>query len=209
MKSKLRLRLSLILFVLIALLVVAACKRSEQRVEAAREETAPAREETTPAVDIDRDAPLSMAERDFITWAAGFHTTQRVLSQFALQRSTNEDVRTFAQQVVDDDLKAFQELAGLMQKHGVNEPITVQEARRSLSRLEPLSGPAFDREFGNIMVESNREALDTYLVQSNAAQHADIRRYASHFVPTLMNHMKQAEQLQRDISTRLSQSASK
>jgi putative membrane protein len=73
---------------------------------------------TTPATTSAADK-LDRSDRKFIEKAAECNHKEMALSELAAQRATNQQVRSFAQQIVTDHTKANQQLMQLAQAKGV------------------------------------------------------------------------------------------
>jgi predicted outer membrane protein len=67
-------------------------------------------------------AEVSSSDRRFVTEAAEAGQAEIAHSQLALQRATNEDVKRFAQRMVDDHTKTNQELMQLASSKGITLP---------------------------------------------------------------------------------------
>src|SRR4051812_35854329 len=81
---------------------------------------------------------------DFILDAAKGGMAEVELGKLAAQRAQNDEVKKFAQRMVDDHSKANEELKQIAQSKSIKLPEELEAKHKSLmQRLEKLNGPAF------------------------------------------------------------------
>ena len=68
------------------------------------------------------DSRVSSADRRFVTEAAGAGMAEVAHGQLAVQRASNQEVKNFAQRMIDDHTKANQELMQLAMNKGISLP---------------------------------------------------------------------------------------
>jgi putative membrane protein len=73
------------------------------------------------------------------------------------------------------------------------------EQQAVVSRLEKLSGKAFDREYMREMVNDHVKDISEFERAASHATNADIKQFVSEALPTLREHLK----LAREISGKL------
>jgi len=83
-----------------------------------------------------------------------------------------------------------------------------KEHQRTLDRLNSLTGAAFDREFVNVMVRGHQNGIsfyETHLAAFNERSADNVQKafalLARASLPTLKDHLKQAQALQRNRTT--------
>jgi putative membrane protein len=167
--------------ILLVILALQGCSR-DRNVEAARENRPPA---------------ASPAAQDFMMKTADTDLSEIDMARLALQKSTNADIRDYANMVQSDDTAALENLSDLMKEKGVSQPqVASVDARQDLSRMSGLSGPEFDREFINMMVADHQKAIDRFHDQIAIAQDPDVKKYAEDLLPKLEMHLEKAQRLQ-------------
>jgi len=168
------------------------CQRSnEDNVQAARENPSTATE------DRGGKAALSAADSQFIKEAEQDNIKERSIGRVVAQKSTNKDVKGYAQMLVDDHTKALNKLVDLMKDNGMPQPAGLPEAKHEAeAKLSSLNGPAFDREFVNSMVQDHQKAVAKFEQEQNTAQNQSVKDYAKDILPKLREHLKKAEDLQ-------------
>ena len=178
---------------LIAVLLVATlslsgwgCRRSDDRPVQAANEPMPS----------DAGA-LTQADRDFLMEVEKSNVQELALARLALQKTQNNNVKDFAEMLEADHNDSLKKTMDLMMKHNVPHPAGLDDARReAVSRLERLSGPTFDREFANMMVEKHRQAVEKFSAQANSGRNNDVVDFAKDLLPTLERHLQKAQELQ-------------
>jgi len=166
------------------------CQRSNQTVQAARENT----------TSNDRQANtnrLSEADKRFITEAEEDNIKERSLGRIVVEKSTNSDVKHYAQMLVDDHTEALRDLVELMQNAGMSQPSGLPAVKHEAQdRLNGLSEPAFDREYIDLMVRDHEKAVSKFRQEENTAQAESVRAYAKRVLPVLQKHLDRARELQ-------------
>ena len=116
------------------------------------------------------------------------------LGQLAVEKSSNEDVKSFAQHMVEDHGKANEDLKQLASQIGVSlpsEPSAKQKANKE--QLSKFSGDEFDRAYMSDMLKDHRTDIAAFEQESDSGMDSDIKKFASQALPTLREHLKQAE----------------
>ena len=88
----------------------------------------------------------SSADRNFATKAAAAGTAEIADAQLALKNSSRQDVKNFAQRMVDDHTKAADQLKSIATSKGIALPGGESAAdKKNTDLLQKLSGVAFDQ----------------------------------------------------------------
>ena len=170
---------------------LAACQREGDNVQAAREPG------TSAAKAPSNANTLTGADKDFVMKPKKATFQERVLGRMAEEKSQNSDVKDYGKMLVKDHNDALQKLVDLMNKNGLPQPKGLPEERNEpVNKMQGLSGPAFDKEFVNMMVADHQKAVDAFRHEAATAQNPDVRDYANKVLPTLEKHLKEARDLQ-------------
>ena len=93
-------------------------------------------------------------DTSFAMKAAQANFAEVELGKLAQQKASSDDVKKFAQMMVDDHTKALDDLKSSAGTHNITWPTTLDAKHKKLSdRLSKLSGAAFDREYMQAMVD--------------------------------------------------------
>ncbi|GEM_PF-1560420 len=140
---------------------------------------------------------LNAADRRFVTQAAQNGLLEIELANLALQNSTNEAVRAYAQQLITDHTQANQRLAQIASDKGITVPTTLSSAgQNAVERLDDLSGAQFDRQFANQAVATHSDAIEVFENEVSRGDDLDLKSFAEENLPVLRAHLEEARALQ-------------
>ncbi len=149
------------------------------------------------------NSQLSRADQDFLKKAYQTNQSEIQLGQLAAQRASNNDVKQYAQQMVDDHTKANDQLQQIANSKGINLPSNPPQSSE-MSRFSNLNGPAFDRQFVQSQMRAHKQAISMFQNEANRGQDPDLKSYASNQLNGLQNH----ESMANDLYSKLSSSSS-
>jgi len=132
--------------------------------------------------------------QDFVTKAAVGGMFEIQSSQLALKKSQDQDIRTFAQKMIDDHSKADDKLKSLAKNEKVPTSLD-QQHEQMLKTLEGDNGSNFASQFKQMQVSAHQQTID--LFQNYAQQGSDqqIKQFAEQTLPTLKQHLQMAQQI--------------
>jgi len=140
-----------------------------------------------------------VSNKDFVQKAAIGGMFEVESSQMALEKSHNQDVRNFAQMMIDDHSKVNNELKDLLpQTEARNVPLpTTADAKHDdmLASLEDVSGPQFDSLYIADQKAAHKEAVDLFRTYAQTGKDMKLRNFANENLPTLKMHKQQVMQL--------------
>ena len=140
----------------------------------------------------------SPAARDFLKNVAVIDKAEVMLGQLALQKSSNDKVKQFAQMMIDDHNAAQAEVTKLASDADVNLPDQLDaKSQAAYDRLNSLSGDAFDKAYMRAMVTGHMEAAKLFQRMANNGKNSDTRMWAASSVSLIRKHRDMA----RDIAT--------
>lgn len=132
----------------------------------------------------------------FMEVATMSNLTEVKTSQLALQKSTNPQVRAFAQQMITMHTQAQQELQALAASKGVvlaDQPGADQ--RLQYNKLNTLSGAAFDAMYKMVQVAGHQMTLDLVKTYRSFGTDAQALAYAAKLQPVVTMHLEEAKAL--------------
>jgi putative membrane protein len=174
---------------------LAACQRDGDNVQAAREPAMPAAKAPS------NTNTLTGADKDFVLQAEKDNIQERVLGRMAEEKSQNNYVKDYGKMLARDHNNALRQVVDLMQKNGMPQPKGLpQERNEAVDKVLGLSGAAFDKEFVKLIITDHQKAVDAFRHEAASAQNADVRDYAIKMLPTLEEHLKDAQDLQAMLS---------
>jgi putative membrane protein len=153
---------------------------------------APVRHDDTTATS----PALKRADRDFMTKAAKAGMEEVEISRIAAERTTNPDVRKFAQKIVSDHESANDELTTLAAARGVALPAKDINPENSWAKRDAKS---FDKDYLDKMVNAHEDAVKLFDHQARDGSDPDTVAFARKHLPHLQHHLQAALDLKRTL----------
>jgi putative membrane protein len=145
--------------------------------------------------------PLSEQDRAFIRDAAKANQDEIDLGRLAQQKSSNPQVKSYGQTLVNDHTKGLKELENVAAKKGVSvEPSPGATARSEYQLLEGMSGAMFDRSFVSQMEQDHEKAISMFEQALKDTQDPDLRNYINSTLPVLRKHLTEARDIERNLN---------
>lgn len=139
---------------------------------------------------------VSAMEKTFVTKAAQGDRAEVQLGKLALQKSSNSDVKQFAQQMVDDHGQNQSQVDSLAQQLSLTAPNNLAPGeQQQADRLQNMSGDQFDRAYAKLMLQDHRKDVNEFKREQQSAKNSQIKQYVDQTLPVLEKHLQMAEQL--------------
>jgi putative membrane protein len=135
-------------------------------------------------------AALNHSDRDFVGDAAKAGMEEVAISQIALTKTTNPQVKEFAQMMVDEHSAANKTLSALALAKGLKLP-----AAPEVDRWVKKSAQEFDKDYMEKMVEDHQEAVKRFEKQSKNGSDPELTSFAAQTLPKLQHHLARAKEL--------------
>lgn len=121
------------------------------------------------------------------------------LGQLTLQKSNNDQVKQFAQHMIDDHTKLGEQMKPVAQQLGVNPPDGPSKKDKStMAKLQALSGPAYDQAYITDMVKDHKQDLSDFKTEASSGQDPTVKDAASQGSKVIAQHLQMAQQLAKD-----------
>ena len=118
------------------------------------------------------------------------------IGKLAQTKGLSQDVRNYGKMLVEDHIKAMEELKTLANKKTITLPILNTEvATVKYNILKAKTGAEFDKKFSEMMTEGHQKAVDIMTEIAQKAKDNDIRLWASRQVSVLTKHTEEAKKL--------------
>lgn len=157
---------------------------------------------TRPARTEARNGAGATGDQAFIKEAAEGGLAEVELGKLATQNASSSNVKQFGQRMVDDHTKANDQLKSIAQQENVQVPTELKgKDKREYDRLSKLTGPQFDRAYMRLMVQDHRKDVNEFRRESTGAKNDQVKQFAESTLPTLQDHLKQAEQTAQTVSS--------
>lgn len=117
--------------------------------------------------------------------------------KLAVEKSQSEDVKKFAQMMVDDHSAALTEVQKLAEEKNVTLPTTPDvKHKATMVEFKALSGKTFDSRYVKQAGVGDHEATDKLLKKTQAnAKDADLKALAGKMLPVVEGHLQHARDL--------------
>jgi putative membrane protein len=151
---------------------------------------------------------IGPSDRNFMMKAAQGGMMEVRLAQMAQQKAASDEVKQYAQRLEQDHTKANEKLKQIAQERQVSLPTDLGPHQKDVSKLQNLSGEAFDRAYIQMQIKDHKKDISEFRKQSNRGMDTDLKEFASAQLPTLEQHLQQAQQLQTSTRSRKSDKSS-
>lgn len=132
----------------------------------------------------------------FAATAASSNMFEIESSQLALDEATNDDVKAFAQQMIDDHTAAGEKMKAAAQSDGVTPPAAMAaKDQTALEMLQAANAEAFDTAYLTAQVAAHDEAVALFKTFSENGEASALKSFAAETLPTLEKHQSMAHEL--------------
>ena len=150
---------------------------------------------------------LSTFDQQFMRRAAQANMAEIELSQLALQQADSEEVKQYAQRMIQEHTQATTRLSQLAHQKGVNLPTALDAQHQAIrEQLEQLSGERFDQEYMRVMENDHVQAVTLFQNAARQAQDRDVKRFANNTLPRLHTHLQMTRTMMGNNSAKISNS---
>ena len=195
-------------FVLFTVLVLgftqAACVREapDEDMAAATETTATSATSTTGTLSATTTgstggsvSSMSPADKEFVIQAGYAGLAEVTLSQLALTRSENAEVKAFAQRMVTDHGRANDELQKLATGKGLALPTTLHDTNDDALKDLQSRGADFDARYAAQMVADHQKVIAVFENAERTVTDPDVKAFVTRTLPVLREHATHAQRL--------------
>jgi putative membrane protein len=141
-------------------------------------------------------APLSHHDKSFIEKAAKSGEEEVALSQIALQRAADPQVKEFAQMMVTDHTGANTELTSLASARSVEIPAA---SDHEINKWSQKTDKDFDEDYMEKMVKDHKEAVELFQKEADKGEDADLKAFAAKTLPALQSHLERAKEIKKSL----------
>jgi putative membrane protein len=142
--------------------------------------------------------PLERADRSFMEKAARASMSEVQISRIAASRTSNPDVRRFAQRMIDDHEAASEQLAALASARGISLPAKDPHPEK----WEKRDAKNFDRDYINQMVSDHEDVVKLFQKQARDGDDVETVMFARKHLPKMQEHLQHALDLKRTLENK-------
>ena len=124
------------------------------------------------------------------------------LAELAAERAEAEAVTDFANRMIEDHSAANDELAGLGEASGIPLPDGLNAEHQAMrDELEGMKGAEFDLAYMRGQIVDHQKTTQLLMWEITAGQDADLQRFAAATLPTILDHLRAAQEIVTDLTT--------
>jgi predicted outer membrane protein len=139
---------------------------------------------------------LSSADEKILKDMAQVNIDEIEAAKLAQSKSQNDQVKSFAQQMIDDHTKGLNDTQQVAQQKGVTLPTEPDAKHKAMAtKLQAMSGADFDKAYMSQAGVSDHKAVHSKLVSDvKKAKDPDVKALAEKLEPVVAQHLKSAQQ---------------
>ena len=146
------------------------------------------------------DEKLNASDAKFLTEAAGGGMMEVELGKAIAGKTSNQEVKDFAQRMVTDHSKANDELKALAQQKNVTIPNELDpKHQKMMEKITSKTGADLDKAYIAAMVKDHKKDVAEFQKAANDAKDADVKAFASKTLPTLQEHLTMAQNINKSL----------
>ncbi len=132
----------------------------------------------------------------FMMMAATSDMNEITLSNQALSKSSNEEVKKLAQMMIDDHTKSSAELKPIVVSKNVMLPTEADAKHKAAAeKMAAMSGSQFDMEYVKMMIKDHEKAVALFQKESTGGKDAEAKDFAVKTLPVIQNHLDMSRSL--------------
>jgi putative membrane protein len=142
--------------------------------------------------------PSKVDDKKFVQDAAIGGLTELELGKLALQKASSNDVKEFAQKMIDDHTKANETLKQVATREKIDVPESLDSKHQSrIDKLAKLSGDQFDKAYVKDQLKDHQADVGTFTAEAQNGSVPNVKLFASSTLPTLQQHLELVKNLQK------------
>lgn len=136
----------------------------------------------------------SIEAEEFIQEASAKNLAEIETAKVALESASSQEVKEYAQHIIQDHKKANQKLKEIAQKKNIDvsdDPALMDQAKKLVLEQRDES---FDEAYANNQVAAHKQTIDLFQ-RAATSNDPDIKDYANQTLPKLKQHLDKAQEL--------------
>jgi len=141
-------------------------------------------------------------DKAFVKKALEGNMAEIEMGKLALQKSNDDQVKQFAQHMVDDHGKMLDELKPAAEQMGVKAPEGPSKGQmKSMDKMKALSGDAFDQAYIKNMVKDHKTDDSDFKLEAQSTQNPQLKQMVMQSDQTIESHLQQIQQIAKSKGT--------
>jgi putative membrane protein len=122
-------------------------------------------------------------------------------SQLALQKSSNDELKRFAQRMIDDHTKLRDQMKPIATQLGVKGPTEpTKKDKAVIAKLESLSGDDFDKAYIKLMLKEHEMDAASFKQEAKSAQSPLVKDAATKDDPLIEGHLQMIQDIAKSMN---------
>ena len=140
-----------------------------------------------------------MTDQQFVDLAGQTDMVEINLGKLAQTSASSQAVKDYAQMLVTDHTKDFNQLYDVAHQANLTRPdaIDAEHNKMMIDPFQKLNGAAFDHRYVPEMVAGHTKAIAVYKKEAADAQNPAVKTYAETALPVLQKHLDGAKDLEK------------
>lgn len=182
-------KLSLVTLMALGAFTFQACQNSGSKDAVETADSLNTSTDTSTSASAAYSGTIADEDSKFSTEAANAGMSEVALSEMALKKSTNADVKAFAEGMIKDHKAANEKLKALATAKNITLPAVVgEEEQKVAAELSTKAGAEFDKAYVDQMVKDHDKAVSLFEDASKNVKDADLKAFAIETLPKLKAH---------------------
>jgi putative membrane protein len=141
------------------------------------------------------DGAMKGPDKKFAMTVAQSDMAELQISNMALQKSQNDQVKKIAQKLIDDHTKSSDALKQLASTKGMTLPAETDAKHQALAtKLQGESGDKFDKDYIAANSADHHKVVALFQKESSSGTDPDIKGFATQFLPAIQEHTQMIDQ---------------
>jgi putative membrane protein len=135
-------------------------------------------------------------DKAFVKKAMEGNLAEIQMGQLALQKSSDDQVKQFAQRMVDDHGKMLDQMKPAAEQMGVKVPEGPSKSQmKNMDKMKALSGDAFDQAYIKDMVKDHKKDDSEFKQEAQATQNPQVKQMVMQSNQIIESHLQQIQQI--------------
>ncbi len=148
-----------------------------------------------------KDASAASADKSFVKKVLEGGMIEIQTSQLALQKSDNDELKRFAQRMVDDHAKLGEDMKSTAGQIGVKVPSEpAKKDRAMIARLQGLSGSEFDKAYVKLMLDDHEADAIAFKQEMSTGKVPVVKDAATKYDPVIENHLQMIKDIAKQMN---------
>ena len=147
-------------------------------------------------------AAPGLSDQEFVKEAAMDGHAEVEIGKLAAMKAATEPVRSLARRIVLEHGQTNGELKDLASQKQITLETNLDAKHQAMiDRFAALSAMAFDRQYVGDMVTAHTDAVALFRRESQRGEDAEIRAWAARTLPMLESHLREVQDLQKELES--------